>query len=190
MTNLTITEIPGYLAGSWTVDPVHSDVSFIVRHMMVSKLRGHFERFSGQIVTGGDPLESTVTATVDAASLNTNNAQRDDHIRSADFLEVDQYPTLEFRSTSLRAEGADEYALEGDLTVHGVTRPVTFELELNGFTADPFGGYRTGFSATTDISRSDFGVSINLPMEGGGVVVADKIQIRLEIEAVLDTPAS
>lgn len=194
MTNLTTTEttaeIPGYVAGTWTVDPVHSDVSFIVRHMMVSKVRGHFERFSGQIVTAEDPLASTVTATVDAASLNTNNEQRDNHIRSADFLEVEQFPTLELRSTRLRAEGADQYALDGELTIHGVTRPVTFQVELNGFTKDPFGGYRTGLSAATEINRRDFGISINLPMEGGGVVVADKVQIRLEIEAVLDTPAS
>jgi polyisoprenoid-binding protein YceI len=165
-------------------------VSFSVRHMMVSKVRGHFQKFSGQIVTADNPLESTVTAVVDATSLNTNNADRDNHIRSADFLEVDEYPTLEFRSTGLRSQGGDEYALHGDLTVHGVTRPVTFQLELNGFTKDPFGGYRTGFSAVTDISRSDFGVSINVPMEGGGVVVGDKIQIRLEVEAVLDVPAS
>jgi polyisoprenoid-binding protein YceI len=190
MGNLTVTEIPGYVAGSWTVDPVHSDVSFTVRHMMVSKVRGHFEKFSGQIVTADNPLESTVAAVVDATSLNTNNVDRDNHIRSADFLEVGSYPTLEFRSTGLRAQGGNEYALDGDLTIHGVTRPVTFELELNGFAKDPFGGYRTGFSATTDISRSDFGVSINLPMEGGGVVVGDKIQLRLEVEAVLDTPAS
>lgn len=190
MTNLTATEIPGYVVGTWTVDPVHSDVSFVVRHMMVSKVRGHFEKFSGQIVTAENPLDSLVVATVDANSLNTNNVERDNHIRSADFLEVDRYPTLEFRSTGLRAHGGDEYALDGDLTVHGVTRPVTFQLELNGFTRDPFGGYRTGFSAVADISRNDFGVSINLPMEGGGVVVGDKIQIRLEVEAVLDAPAS
>ncbi|MGH9105327.1 MAG: YceI family protein [Acidimicrobiales bacterium] len=190
MTTLTTAEIPGYVAGTWTVDPAHSDVSFVVRHMMVSKVRGHFERFSGQIVTAEDPLRSTVAATVDTTSLNTTNADRDNHIRSADFLEVDQYPTLEFRSTGLRAEGTDEYALDGELTIHGVTRPVTFGLELNGFTADPFGGYRTGLSATTEISRSDFGVSINLPMEGGGVVVGDKVQIHLEVEAVLETPAS
>ncbi|MGH9044159.1 MAG: YceI family protein [Acidimicrobiales bacterium] len=190
MTTLTTTEIPGYVAGTWTVDPVHSDVSFSVRHMMVSKVRGHFERFSGEIVTGEDPLDSTVTASVDATSLNTNNAQRDDHIRSGDFLEVEKYSTLELRSTGLRAEGPGTYALDAELTIHGVTRSVTFALELNGFTKDPFGGYRTGFSATTDVSRSDFGVSINLPMEGGGVVVADKVQIHLEIEAVLDTPAS
>ena len=189
MSTLTATDIPGYVAGTWTIDPTHSDVSFTVRHMMVSKVRGHFEKFSGQIVTANDPLESTVVAVVDATSFDTSNVDRDNHIRSADFLEVDKYPTLEFRSTGLRVR-AGEYALDGELTVHGVTRPVIFELELNGFTKDPFGGYRTGLSATTDISRSDFGVSINLPMEGGGVVVGDKVRVSLELEAVLDTPAS
>lgn len=189
MADQTTTDIPGYVAGTWTIDQAHSDVSFSVRHMMVSKVRGHFQKFSGQIVTAGNPLESAVTAIVDATSLNTNNADRDNHIRSADFLEVEKYPTLEFRSTGLRPHGAGEYALDGDLTVHGVTRPVTFHLELNGFTKDPYGGYRTGMSATADISRNDFGVSINLPMEAGGVVVGDKIQIRLEVEAVLDDPA-
>jgi polyisoprenoid-binding protein YceI len=190
MTNVTVTETPGYVAGTWNIDPTHSDVSFIVRHMMVSEVRGHFEKFSGQIVTAEDPSESTVSAVVDATSFNTRNVDRDNHIRSAHFLEVDKYPTLEFRSTGLRAHGGGEYALDGELTVHGVTRPVTFQLELNGFTKDPFGGYRAGFSATTNISRSEFGVSINLPMEGGGVVVGDKVQVSLELEAVLDTPTS
>jgi polyisoprenoid-binding protein YceI len=190
MSTLTVTEIPGYVAGTWNIDPTHSDVSFTVRHMMVSKVRGHFRTFSGQIVTADNPLESTVAAVVDATSFDTANVDRDNHIRSADFLEVDKYPTLEFRSTGLRARGAGEYALDGELTVHGVTRPVTFKLELNGFSKDPYGGYRVGWSATTDISRSDFGVSINLPMEGGGVVVGDKVQVSLELEAVLDSPAS
>jgi polyisoprenoid-binding protein YceI len=190
MTTVIATEIPGYVAGTWNIDPTHSDVSFTVRHMMVSKVRGHFEQFSGQIVTAADPLKSTVVAVIDATSFDTSNVDRDNHIRSADFLEVDKYPTLEFRSTGLRARGASEYVLDGELTVHGVTRPVSFELELNGFTKDPYGGYRAGFSAATSISRSDFGVSINLPMEGGGVVVSDKVQITLELEAVLETPAS
>ncbi|MGH8987577.1 MAG: YceI family protein [Acidimicrobiales bacterium] len=190
MTSLIATEIPGYVTGTWSIDPVHSDVSFSVRHMMVSKVRGRFESFSGRIETGEDPLDSTVTAVVDAASLSTNNADRDAHIRSADFLEVDTYPTLELRSTGLRAKGDDEYLLDGDLTVHGITRPVTFDVELNGFTKDPFGGYRIGFSASAEIRRADFGVSINLPMEGGGVVVGDRIQIGLEVEAVLDVPAA
>lgn len=190
MAELTATEIPGYVAGTWTVDPVHSDVSFTVRHMMVSKVRGHFEKFSGKIVTADNPLASSVTATVDATSLNTNNVDRDNHIRSGDFLEVEKYPNLEFRSTGLRSEGGDLFALDGELTIHGVTRPVTFQLELNGFTKDPYGGYRTGFSASTEINRSDFDVRFNIPMEGGGVVVGDRIQLRLEVEAVLDAPAS
>ena len=145
MTTLTTTEIPGYVAGTWNIDPAHSDVSLTVRHMMVSKVRGQFERFSGQIVTADDPLGSTVVAVVDATSFKTNNVDRDNHIRSADFLEVDKYPTLEFRSTGLRARGAEAYALDGELTVHGVTRPVTFVLELNGFTKIPTGVPRRFF---------------------------------------------
>lgn len=190
MTNTTATRIPGYVAGTWSIDPVHSDVSFSVRHMMVSKVRGRFERFSGQIVTGEDPLASSLIALVDATSLSTNNADRDAHIRSADFLETEKYPTLELRSTGLRETHGDGYLLDADLTVHGVTRPVILELQLNGFTKDPFGGYRAGFSAGAEISRADFGVSLNLPMEGGGVVVGDKIQIRLDVEALLDAPAA
>ncbi len=189
-TTATTTEIPGYIAGTWAIDPVHSDVSFTVRHMMVSKVRGHFEKFSGQIVTADNPLESSVRAVVDASSLNTNNADRDKDIRSANYLEVDKYPTLEFRSTGLRPRDGERYELDGELTVHGVTRPVTFQLELNGFTKDPYGKYRCGFSATTEINRQDFGVTINMPMDGGGVVVGDKIQVHLEVEAILEDKAA
>jgi polyisoprenoid-binding protein YceI len=189
-TTAATTEIPGYVAGTWTVDPVHSDVSFSVRPMMVSKVRGRFERFSGQIVLADDPLASTVTAVVDATSLNTSNEDRDAHIRSADFLETETYPTLELRSTGLRTGGNGGYLLDAELTVHGVTQPVTFDLELNGFTKDPFGGYRLGVSISAEISRSDFGVTIDVPMDGGGVVVGDRIKIDLDVEAILDAPGA
>jgi len=125
-----------------------------------------------------------VTATVDAGSVDTGNAQRDGHIRTADFFEVENHPTWSFRSTAIRPDG-DDYALDGELTIKGVTRPVTFSLEINGFGPDAYGGTRAGFSATTTINRSDFGVDIAMPLDGGGVVVSEKVQVALEIEAVL-----
>jgi polyisoprenoid-binding protein YceI len=184
MTSSTSTRIPNYVAGTWDIDPVHSDVSFTVRHMMVSKVRGRLGAFTGQIVTAPDFTDSTVTATVDASSVDTGNAQRDGHIRTADFFEVETYPTWTFRSTAIRPDG-DDYALDGELTIKGVTRPVSFALEANGFGPDAFGGTRAGFSATTTINRNDFGVDIAMPLDGGGVVVSDKVQVALEMEAVL-----
>jgi polyisoprenoid-binding protein YceI len=180
----TIPTIPGYLTGTWQIDPAHSDVSFSVRHMMVSKVKGRFGTFSGTIVTADNPLESTVNAEIDASSIDTNQAQRDAHIRSADFFEVEKYPTITFHSTSVEPKG-DDFLVLGDLTIKGHTQQVPLKLELNGFGADPFGGQRAGFTATTEINRRDFGVDINMPMDGGGVVVGDKITITLEIEAVL-----
>lgn len=185
---MTMSQIPGYRAGTWTIDPIHTDISFTARHMMVSKVRGHFKTFSGQIVTGENPTQSSVTAEIDLTSLDTNNAQRDEHIRSADFFDVTSHPTMTFRSTEVRADSGD-FTLVGDLTLHGVTRPVELALEVNGFSADPFGGYRSGFTATGQLNRRDFGIDISMPMDGGGVVVSDKIQLALEIEAILDSAA-
>jgi polyisoprenoid-binding protein YceI len=184
MTSAATTSIPGYLAGTWDIDASHSDVSFTVRHMMVSKVRGRFGKFSGEIVTGENLADSAVTATIDATSIDTNNEQRDGHIRSADFFDVENHPEWTFRSTALRVDGED-LALDGELTLKGVTRPVTLALEVNGFGPDAWGGTRAGFSASTAIDRNDFGVDIKMPLDGGGVVVGDKIQIHLEIEGVL-----
>jgi polyisoprenoid-binding protein YceI len=178
------TLIPSYTAGTWDIDPVHSDVSFSVRHMMVSKVRGRFGSFSGQIATGEEITGSSVTATIDATSIDTNNEQRDNHIRSADFFDVANHPTWTFVSSALRADD-DELFLDGELTIKGVTRPVTMKLEVEGFGPDAFGGTRAGFSASTTINRNDFGVDIAMPLDGGGVVVGDKVTINLEIEAVL-----
>src|SRR4051812_32140743 len=186
MTTTTIAPaIPGYVAGTWTIDPVHSEVGFSVRHMMVSKVRGRFTSFSGEIVTGADPLASQVSADIDLASIETGNAQRDEHIRSADFFEVETYPIMSYRSTGVRADGHD-YVLDGELTLKGVTRNVALRLELNGFGPDAYGGTRAGFTATTEINRRDFGVNFNAAIETGGAVVADKVTIQLEIEAVLN----
>jgi polyisoprenoid-binding protein YceI len=181
----TTTVVPGYVTGTWTIDPVHTDVSFSVRHMMVSKVRGRFETFSGQIVTAEDPAASTVNASIDLSSINTNNVDRDNHIRSADFFEVESNPQMTFRSTGVRPHGKD-WLVDGELTLRGISRPITLELEVNGFTKDPMGGTRAGFSATSEINRKDFGIETNIPMDGGGVVIGDRIQISLEVEAVLN----
>ena len=181
----TQTSIPGYVAGTWTIDPVHSEVGFSVRHMMVSKVRGRFATFSGKLVTGENPLDSAVTAEIDLASIITGSEQRDQHIRSADFFEVETYPTMTYRSTGIRQDGGD-YVIDGELTLKGVTKSVPLTLELNGFGPDPFGGTRAGFTATGELSRSEFNVSFNAPMANGGAVVADKISLSLEIEAVLE----
>jgi polyisoprenoid-binding protein YceI len=184
MTSTTAVQIPGYVAGTWDIDASHSTVGFSVRHMMVSKVRGYFRDFAGEIVTAEDPAQSSVTATVDLGSIDTRQEQRDAHIRSADFFDVENHPQMTFRSTAVRTDGAD-WVVEGDLTIKGRTRPVTLALELNGFGPDAYGGTRAGFSARTDINRNDFGVDIKMPMDGGGVVVGDKITVELEIEAVL-----
>jgi polyisoprenoid-binding protein YceI len=179
----TETAIPGYEAATWNIDPVHSEVGFSVRHMMVSKVRGRFTNFSGQLVTAEDPAQSSVTAEIDLKSINTGNEQRDEHIRSADFFEVEKYPTMTYQSTGIRVEDG-EYVLDGDLTLKGVTKNVPLHLELNGFGPDPYGGVRAGFTATGELNRGDFNVSFNAPMANGGVVVSDKITLHLEIEAV------
>jgi polyisoprenoid-binding protein YceI len=184
MTSTTAVQIPGYVVGAWDIDASHSTVGFSVRHMMVSKVRGYFREFSGEIVTADDPTQSSVTATIDLSSIDTRQEQRDAHIRSADFFDVENHPRMTFRSTAVRTDGAD-WTVEGELTIKGRTKPVTLELELNGFGPDAYGGTRAGFSAKTEISRSEFGVDIQMPMDGGGVVVGDKISVELEIEAVL-----
>jgi polyisoprenoid-binding protein YceI len=186
MASSTITQIPGYVVGTWDIDASHSTVGFSVRHMMVSKVRGYFRSFSGELVTAEDPTQSSVTATIDMDSIDTRQEQRDAHIRSADFFDVGNHTVMEFRSIAVRADGAD-WRVDGELTLKGITKPVTLELELNGFGPDAYGGTRAGFSAKTEISRKTFGVDIDMPMDGGGVVVGDKINVELEIEAVLRT---
>jgi polyisoprenoid-binding protein YceI len=186
MTASTTVQIPGYVAGTWDIDAAHSTVGFSVRHMMVSKVRGYFRTFSGVLVTAEDPTASTVEATIDMDSIDTRQEQRDAHIRSADFFDVGNHTVMTFRSTSVRTDGAD-WTVVGDLTIKGITKPVELELELNGFGPDAYGGFRAGFSAKTEISRKEFGVDIDMPMDGGGVVVGDKVTVELEIEAVLRT---
>jgi polyisoprenoid-binding protein YceI len=176
--------IPGYLAGTWKADPVHSEIAFSVRHLMISKVRGRFTSYDVTIVTSEDPLASSVTATIDLTSIDTGNEQRDNHLRSADYLEVEKYPTMTYRSTAMR-RADDSWVVDGELTLHGVTRHVPLAVEMNGFGPDPWGGQRAGFSATAQINRRDFGIDLTVPLDGGGVGVGDKVSISLEIQAVL-----
>ncbi len=168
--------------GTWAIDPVHSTVGFSVRHLMVSKVRGTFDTFSGAITVAEDGTPS-VKAEIDVTSINTQNEQRDAHLKSADFFESEKYPTATFVSTGVRAKG-DDYLLDGDFTLKGVTRPVTLELEFNGVNPGMGQGEVAGFEASVVLNRKDFGISIELPLETGGAVVGDKVTITLEIEAL------
>jgi polyisoprenoid-binding protein YceI len=172
------TKIPGWVAGTWVIDPIHSEIGFSVRHMMVSKVRGRFEKYEGEIVTGEDILDTRATLTVDLTSINTGNQDRDNDLRSASYLEVDKYPTATYRSTGLKPDG--------ELTIRETTHPLQLRVEFHGIVSpDPWGGTRAGLSATGEINRKDFGVHFDIPMDGGGLVVGEKIQLHLEIEAVL-----
>jgi polyisoprenoid-binding protein YceI len=184
----TATQIPGYIPGTYTLDPGHSDVAFTVRHLMINKIRGHFTTVEADIVLAPNPMDSSATATIDPNSIDTNNPTRDNDLRSSNFFEVDQYPTIAYRSTGVR-QTEDGFDLEGELTIHGVTRPVTLALDVNGFTNDPYGNTRAGFSATGEIDRTDFDITTNVPLDGGGVMIGDAIQLFIEVEAVLQQPA-
>lgn len=176
-------QIPGYVAGTWDLDPVHSSIGFVVRHLMVSKVRGKFTTFEAQIVTAPSPLDSTATATIDLSSVDTGNEQRDNDLRSTNFFDVETHPMMTFASTGIRPDG-DHLIMDGDLTIRGVTKPVSLTVEVNGFGPDPFGGTRAGFSATGEINRTDFGVSFNAPVPGG-VMVSENVRLEIEAEAVL-----
>ena len=180
----TEVQIPGYVAGTWSIDTVHSHVGFVIRHLVVSKVHGAFTTFTGQIVTAASPLDSQVTAEIQVASIDTKNETRDEHIRSADFFDAANHPSLTFRSTRVR-QGDGEFLIDGDLTIRGTTKPVTLTVEPPAFGPNPQGGTKAGFSATTEINRDDFGVSYNGPIPGGGVALGEKVQIVLDIEADL-----
>ncbi len=167
--------------GTWNIDQAHSTVGFSVKHLMVSKVRGQFNEFSGVITVAEDGTPS-VSAEISVASISTNNEQRDGHIRSADFFDAEQFPTATFVSTSVAPKG-DDYVLTGDFTLKGVTKPVELALEFAGVNPGMGNGPVAGFEASTVINRKDFGIDIEMPLEGGGVVVGDKITITLEIEA-------
>jgi len=180
-------ELPNYAVGTWTVDTVHSYVGFTIKHMMVSKVRGRFTAFTAEFTTAENPLESTVTASIDASSIDTGNEVRDNHIRSADFFDAAEHPSLTFTTTGIRFEDG-EFLLDGSLSIRGVAKPVTLTLDSPAFGPGPSGGTKAGFSASLEIDRHDFGVSYNGPIPGGGTMIGDRVQITLDIEADLQEP--
>lgn len=186
MSSATSVEIPGYVAGTWDIDPVHTEVGFVVRHLVVTKVRGRFTEVTGSITTAPDPLDSSVQIEVGLDSVTTHNETRDNHLRSADFFEAENHPTMTYRATGARQDG-DHFVLDGELTLKGITRTVPLTFELNGFTDDPWGGHRLGASATAQINRKDFNVNFE-GVQNGLAVVADKIDIHIEVEAVLRKP--
>lgn len=178
-----IISFPGYRVGTWRLDPPHSDLGFVVRHMMVSKVRGKFLDFEGTIRTADDPLNSSASVTVQMASINTGNERRDNHIRSSDFFEVEKYPVMSFESTGARSDDGDIF-VDGELTIRGTTRPITLAVEFGGIHRDSKGRLRLGFTASGSLNRQDFGVSWNDVLDEGGVALSDKVQLVLEIAAI------
>jgi polyisoprenoid-binding protein YceI len=180
--NVAGEELP--LPGTYLLDKAHTTISFVVRHMMVSRVRGHFDDFEGKIVVGEEPSQSEVDVTIEVASIDTRDSQRDTHLRSADFFDAEKWPTITFKSTRIHGAKGD-WKVTGDLTIRDVTRPVTLDLEFLGASPDPWGGKRAGFSATTQVDRHDFGLNWNAAIETGGVVVGREVKIEIDAEAVL-----
>jgi len=175
-------ELPA--AGTYAIDASHSQVGFAVRHMMVSKTRGRFSDFAGTVEIAEDPLESSVSVTIQTASIDTRDEQRDGHLRSGDFFDAEAWPTITYQSRSVRQAGKGEYVVDGDLTVKGVTRAVPLELTFEGGGSDPWGNVRLGFSAKAELDREAFGLTWNQALETGGVLVGKKVAIEIEAEAV------
>jgi polyisoprenoid-binding protein YceI len=174
------------LAGTWQIDPAHTNVEFTVRHMMISNVKGQFEKTTGTITTDGkDPATAKIDATIETASLNTRVAKRDAHLKSPDFFDVAKYPTITFKSTKIEANGAGKWKVTGDLTLHGVTKPVVLDVDASSAPIkDPMGNMRAGASATTTINRKDFGLTWNKAMEAGGVLIGDEVAISIDVEAI------
>jgi polyisoprenoid-binding protein YceI len=173
-------------AGVWDADPAHSSVEFVARHLMATKVRGRFNEWTATLTTGAEPGAASVEALVQAASLTTHNEGRDAHLRSADFFDVEKYPTLEFRSTSVGELGSDNhFTVTGDLTAHGVTAPVTVDAEFVGALDDPFGNTKITFSASADLEREKWNLSWNQPLAGGGWLVSKTIRAEIEVQFVL-----
>ena len=185
MTETTAVSIPGYKAGTWTIDPTHSEVGFSIRHIMISKVKGTFEKFDATFVTGENPLDSSVTASAQVVSINTNQADRDGHLRTGDFFDAETYPTIGFVSTGVRQVKGD-FLIDGNLTIKGVTKPVTFDFEFGGFGTDPYGNYKAGATAKTEVTRADFGLTYNAALETGGMLLGEKVTITIELQAALN----
>jgi len=170
---------------TWTIDPAHSTVEFAVKHLMISTVKGRFVDVTGTIrADERDPKRSSVEATMSVASIDTRVEQRDNHLRSADFFDVEKYPTIVFKSTRIEGDPTDEFRLVGDLTIRGVTREITLDAAFEGRGKDPWGGERAGFSARTKLNRKDFGLTWNQALETGGVVVGDEVKVSVEVELV------
>jgi polyisoprenoid-binding protein YceI len=186
MTQLqSTTATPTLIPGVWDIDPGHSSVEFVTRHLL-SRARGRFDDFAGTIEVGADPVQSAVEVIIQAASIDSNHEARDGHLRAPEFLDVERFPTLEFRSSGVREfDGKQALLLDGVLTIRDVTKPVSLEVEYLGWSPDPWGGKRAGFSARTEIDRDDFGANWNVVLETGGLLIGKRVQIEIEIEAVL-----
>jgi polyisoprenoid-binding protein YceI len=173
------------LTGDYTIDPAHSTIGFVARHAMVTNVKGSFQDFTGALhLDGTDPSRSTASLDVVMDSIGTGNADRDGHLRSADFFKADEFPTMTFRSTKAEALGGDDYRITGDLTILGTTRPLAIDLEFNGAAKDPFGNERVGFEGKAEILRSEWGLTWNAALETGGVLVSDKIKLNFDISAI------
>ncbi|MHC5905189.1 YceI family protein [Streptomyces sp. S6] len=173
------------LTGDYTIDPAHSTLGFTARHAMVTNVKGKFDEFSGELhLDGSDPAASTASIDIVMASIDTGSADRDGHLKSADFFRTEEFPTMTFRSTKAESLGGDDYRVTGDLSILGTTRPVSIDLEFNGAAKDPFGNERVGFEGKAEILRSDWGITWNAALETGGVLVSDKIKLNFDISAI------
>lgn len=170
-------------AGSYTIDPAHSEIGFTARHAMVTKVRGSFTDFTGSAATEEGLGNASISVEIQAGSLDTRNADRDGHVKSADFFDVETYPTITFTSTGVEAEGDDHLLVTGDLTIKDVTKSVTVDFEFDGEVTDPWGNSRVGFEGSTEINRSDFGLTWNAPLKSDGVLVSEKIKLNFDVSA-------
>jgi polyisoprenoid-binding protein YceI len=183
MSTATLSE----LTGTYTIDPSHSRLGFVARHAMVTKVRGNFNEFEGSFkADGDDPSNSSAQVVIQAASIDTRNADRDGHLRSNDFFAMEEHPTLRFESTDITKVGDTQFQVTGDLTIRGVTKPVTLDLEFTGSAVDPWGNTRVGFEGSTEINRKDWGLNWNAALDAGGVLVSEKVTIEVEISATRD----
>jgi polyisoprenoid-binding protein YceI len=173
------------LTGTYAIDPTHSRIGFVARHAMVTKVRGSFNEFEGSgYFDAANPAASHLSLTIQAASIDTRNADRDGHLKSNDFFDMETYPEITFTSTSVEPKGDDEYTVTGDLTIKGVTKPVSVDFELAGAATDPFGNHRIGLEGKTAVNRKDFGVNWNAALEAGGVLVSEKVALEFEVSAI------
>jgi polyisoprenoid-binding protein YceI len=173
---------PELTAGTWNIDPAHSEVTFVIRHLM-TKVRGVFTDFTGSVRIADELADSTATAEIKVASIDTRNADRDAHVRTSEVLDVENFPVMTFTTKGVRTEGGEHF-LDGELTIKDVTRPITLSVEFNGVAEDPWGGTRAGFSAEVSINRKDWGIEFNVPLKGEKALLSDKVDIQLEVQAV------